>query len=318
MSWSGSVEVAPGSVDHSGEHGGPPGTSPAPVGGVIPGVALPVARPGEAPPPSLLATDMLVRLYRVVVGVVPAPPEDVNTSERLQGFLAMCPDMALSWTREQRRGFLTRLDTTALVSADYWAGEVVHSAPGLAFGADRAPCAPGSAWATCLAGLPDCLVREPAVRYDAIISAPVIRAPIADEYPGWLAATVSRMKALAAPPAYPNLLHMPIPGPYLRKLPIIPPSSHANSEQRARRRGFLISWNHQEFWHLPPVMRTQSFASVPTWLAQMETPIGFTTVGSLVAYYARDEIYRSCRDAHSVTMAIWVTDYLVMACNRWY
>jgi len=50
----------------------------------------------------------------------------------------------------------------------------------------------------------------------------------------------------------------------------------------------------------------------------METPIGFTTVGSLVAYYARDEIYRSCRDAHSVTMAIWVTDYLVMACNRWY
>jgi len=50
----------------------------------------------------------------------------------------------------------------------------------------------------------------------------------------------------------------------------------------------------------------------------METPIGFTTVGSLVAYYARDEIYRSCRDAHSVTMAIWVTEYLVMACNRWY
>jgi len=26
---------------------------------------------------------MLVRLYRVAVGVVPAPPEDVNTSERL-------------------------------------------------------------------------------------------------------------------------------------------------------------------------------------------------------------------------------------------
>jgi len=91
------------------------------------------------------------------------------------------------------------------------------------------------------------LVRDPAVRYDAIISAPGIRAPIEDEYPVWLAATVSRVKALAAPPAYPNLLYMQIPGPYLRKLPIMPPSSHANSERRARRRGFLISWNHQEF-----------------------------------------------------------------------
>jgi len=159
---------------------------------------------------------MLVRLYRVVVGVVPTPPEDVNTSERLQGFLAMRPDLELSWTREQQRGFLTRLDTTALVSADRGAGEVVHSAPGLALGADRAPCAAGSAWATRLAGLPDCLVRDPAVRYDAIISAPVIRAPIEDEYPGWLAATVSRLKALGAPPAYPNLLYMPITGPYLR------------------------------------------------------------------------------------------------------
>ena len=93
------------------------------------------------------------------------------------------PDLALSWTREQRRGFLTRLDTTAFVSADRGAGEVVNSAPGLALGADRAPCTPGSAWATCLAGIPDCLVRHPAVRYDAIISKPVIRAPIADEYP---------------------------------------------------------------------------------------------------------------------------------------
>jgi len=261
---------------------------------------------------------MLVRLYRVVVGVVPAPPEDFNTSERLQGFLAMRPDLALSCTREQRRAFLTRLDTTALVSADRGVGKVVHSAPGLALGADRAPCAPGSAWATRLAGLPDCLVRDPAVRYDAIISAPVIRAPIEDEYPWWLAATVSRVKALAAPPAYPNLFYMPIPGPYLRKLPIMPPSSHSNSEQRARRRSLLISWNHQEFWCLPPVMRTQFFAAVPTWFAQMETPIGFTTGGSLVAYYAWDEIYRSCRDAHSVTMDIWVTEYWVMACKFWY
>jgi len=264
MSSSGSVEIEPGSVDHTGEHGGPPGTSPAPVGGVIPGMSLPGAKPGEAPPPSLLALTMLVRLYRVVVGVVPAPPGDVNTSERPQGFLAMRPDLALSWTREQRRGFLTRLDTTALVSADHGAGEVVHSAPGLAFGADRTPSAPGGAWATRLAGLPDCLVRDPAVRYDSIILAPVIREPIDDEYPGWLSATVSRVKALASPPAQPNLLYMPIPGPYLRKLPIMPTSSHANSEQRASRRGFLISWNHQEFWRLPPVMRTQFFAAMPT------------------------------------------------------
>jgi len=261
---------------------------------------------------------MLVRLYRVVLGVVTAPPEDVNTSERLQWFLATRPHLALSWTREQRRWFLTRLDTTALVSADRGAGEVVHSAPGLALGADRAPCAPGSAWATRLAGLPDCLVRDPAVRYDAIISAPVIRAPIGDEDPGWLAATVSRDKALASPPAFPNLLYMPIPGPYLRRLLILPPSSHSNSELRARRRGFLIIWNHQEFWRLPPVMRTQFFAEVPTWFSQIETPIEFSTGDSFVAYYARDEIYRSCRDAHSVTMAIWVTEYFVIACNRLY
>jgi len=83
MSSSGSVEVAPGSVDHSGEHGGPAGTSPAPAGGVIPAVALPAAGPGDTPPPSLLAPARFVRLYRVAVGVVPAPPEDVNTSERL-------------------------------------------------------------------------------------------------------------------------------------------------------------------------------------------------------------------------------------------
>jgi len=239
-----------------------------------------------------MAPDMLARLYRVVVGVVPAPPEDVNTADRLQQFMAMRPDLAASWIREQRRGVLSRLDTATLMSADRGAGEVVHSAPGLSLGADRAPCAPGSAWATRLAGLPDCLVRDPAVTYDAIISAPVIRAPVEDEYPGWLAATVSRVKALATPPAYPNLVYMPIPGPYLRRLPILPPSSHANSEQRARRRGFLISWNHQEFWRLPLVMRTQFFAAVPTWFGQMETPIGFTTGGSLVAYYARDEIFR--------------------------
>jgi len=280
-------------------------------------MALPAARPGDAPPPSLLEPAMLVLLYRVVVGVVPAPPADVNTAERLQGFLATRPDLALSWTREQRRGFLTRLDMTALVSADRGAGEVVHSAPGLALGADCAPCGPGSAWATLLAGSPVCFVQDPAVRYDFIISAPVIRAPIEDEYPVWLVATVYRVKAFAARQAYPNLLYMPIPGPYLLRLPSTPPSSHANSEQRARRRCFLFSWNHQEFWRLAPVMRTQFFPAVPTWFAQMETPIGFITGGSLVAYCARDEIYRSCRNAHSVTMAIWVTEYLVMARNGW-
>ena len=96
MSSSVTVEEAPGSVDHSGEHGGPPGTSPALVGGVIPGVALPAAKRGDAPPPSLLAPAMLVRLDRVVVGVVPAPPENVSMAERLPGFLAMRPDQALS------------------------------------------------------------------------------------------------------------------------------------------------------------------------------------------------------------------------------
>jgi len=224
MSSSGSVEIAPGSVDDSGEHGGPPGTSPAPVGAVIPGVALPSAKPGDAPSPSLLAPALLVRLYRVDMGVVSAPPEDLNTSVRLQGFLGMRPDLALSWTREQRRGFLTRLDTTALVPADRRAGEVVHSAPGLALGADRAPRAPGSARATRLAGLPDCLVRDPAVRYDSIISAPVIRAPTGDEYPGWWSATASRVKALAAPPAYHNLLHWGLLGGVLRPgcdLPVV-------------------------------------------------------------------------------------------------
>ena len=78
-------------------------------------MALPAAGPGDAPPPSLLAPAMLVRLYRVAVGVVQAPPEDVNTSERLHGILAMRPDLALRWSQEQRRGFLTRLATSALV-----------------------------------------------------------------------------------------------------------------------------------------------------------------------------------------------------------
>jgi len=205
MSSSGFGEVASASVDHFEEQCGPQGTSPAPVVGVIPGVALPASKAGDAPPPRLLAPAMSVRLYRVVVGVGPAAPEAVNMAERLQQFLAMRPDLAMTWTREQQRGFLTRLDTAALVSADRGAVAVVHSAPSLSLGADRAPCAPGSAWATRLSGLPDCLIRDPAVRYDSIISAPVVRVP-EDEYPGWLAATVSRVKALAAPPAYRDVL----------------------------------------------------------------------------------------------------------------
>ena len=144
MSSSGSEEIAPASVDHSWEHGGLSGTSPAPVDGVIPGVALPASKAGDDPSASLLAPAMLVHLYRGVEGVVPAQPEDANTAERLQQFLAMRPDLVLSWTREQRWLFLTRLDTTTPVSADRGAGEVVHSAPGLALGADRAPWAPGS------------------------------------------------------------------------------------------------------------------------------------------------------------------------------
>jgi len=147
---------------------------------------------------------MFVLLYRIVVSVLPAPPEAFNTAERLQQSLAMRPEFATIWTREQRRGSLTLLEVTALVSADRGAREFAYSAPGFALEADRAPCVPGLAWATRLAGLPDCLIRDPAVHYDSIISAPVIRAAVEDDDPGWLAATVSRGKALAAPPAYPD------------------------------------------------------------------------------------------------------------------
>jgi len=55
-------------------------------------VALPSSKAGNAPPQSLLAPTMLVRVYWVVVGVVPPPRQDVNTAERLQEFLAMLPD----------------------------------------------------------------------------------------------------------------------------------------------------------------------------------------------------------------------------------
>jgi len=110
MSSSGSEGTAPASTDQYGEPGAPPGSSPAPVGGVIPGVALPASKADDAPLPTLLAPTMLMRLSRAVVGVVPGPLADVNTTERFQKFLAMRPDLATSWTREQPRGFLSRLD----------------------------------------------------------------------------------------------------------------------------------------------------------------------------------------------------------------
>jgi len=123
MSSSGSEGVAPASVDLSEEHGGPPGIFPTPVAVIIPGVAFSESKTGDAAPPSLLETATFVRLYRVVVGVFPAPPENVNTAERLQQFVAMRHDLANDWSREQRRGLLTRLDTAALLSADRGAGE---------------------------------------------------------------------------------------------------------------------------------------------------------------------------------------------------
>jgi len=66
------------------------------------------------------------------------------------------------------------------------------------------------------------------------------------------------------------------------------------------------------------VTRPQLFADVPVWIFQTDTPIWCSIGGSLVAYYARDEIYRSSWDTHAVKMAIRVTEYLVMACKRWY
>jgi len=71
------------------------------------------------------------------------------------------------------------------MSADRGVGKVLSSAPGVSLGADRAPCASGSAWATHDSGLPDFLFQDPAVHYVSIITAPVIRSPVKDEYPGW-------------------------------------------------------------------------------------------------------------------------------------
>jgi len=59
---------------------------------------------------------------------------------------------------------------------------------------------------------------------DCIIMAPVIRALGDEEYPRRFPATVFRVKAITDLPAWPNLLCMPIPGTYLRLLPILPPS----------------------------------------------------------------------------------------------
>jgi len=94
------------------------------------------------------------------------------------------------------------LDTAALLSAERGTGEALHMTLGTTSGADRAPCSSSSAWATRLAGLPNCLVRDSAKTYKAIVSAPVIRAPVENESPLWLALTVYRFKATAALHAY--------------------------------------------------------------------------------------------------------------------
>jgi len=80
------------------------------------------------------------------------------------------------------------------------------------------------------------------------------------------------------------------------------------------------SWSagtFQEFGRITPVMHAQFFAAVLLLFDQLETLIGFTTGGSLVVYYAQDDIYRSSRHAHLVTMTNWVTEYWEMACNLW-
>lgn len=277
---------------------------------------MPASETGDAAIFSPLAPAVLACLYRVAEGVVPALPDDFSSTDLLHQYLEMRHALSAGWVREQRRGVLKSLDAAAFLFADRGMGEPLHNTLGTTFAADRVPCSSGSAWATRIAGLPDFLVWDPAKKYDSIISAPVIRAAVKDEYPLWLAATVSRVKAMAAPPAYSNLAYMPIPGPYFRRPLILPPSSHANSEQRARHPGFLISWNHQELCRLPTVSRPQFFAAVPALFSSMEKPVGITTSGSLVAYYARKEIYRSCRDPHSVTMAVWLAEFLLMACNR--
>jgi len=77
----------------------------------------------------------------------------------------------------------------------------MHFTPGSNLGDDRAPCSPGSAWATRLAGLHDCLIQDSAQTHKIIVPAPVIRAPVEEEYPLWLAATVFPVIATATPPA---------------------------------------------------------------------------------------------------------------------
>jgi len=56
----------------------------------------------------------------------------------------------------------------------------------------------------------------------------------------WLAAPESWVKSMAALTENLKLLYIPIPGPYLLRLPILRPSSQAKSEQRARRRALCI------------------------------------------------------------------------------
>jgi len=96
------------------------------------------------------------------------PSEDVNTFEQLQQFLAMRLDLETILVLERRRGFLTRLETAALLSADRGPGKALHATPETTFGADRAPCSAKSAWKTRHFGLPDFLIQEFAQTYELL------------------------------------------------------------------------------------------------------------------------------------------------------
>jgi len=151
-----------------------------------------------------------------------------------------------------------------------------------------------------------------------LVSAPVIRTPLEDEYPGWLETAVNKIQGLPSPPSFPDLVYMPIPGPYLRRLPVMLSTSDANAEARARRRELIFRSCHPDFWKLDTAARNLFFAAVPSWFSRLETPLGMTSGGCLVAFHARDELRRSLRDPHSVAIALWATEYLVLTITRWY
>jgi len=79
-------------------------------------------RPSQSPQ----ATSVLARLYRVAVGVVPAPPEDVNLIKCLHRILGIGNAFASGWVTEQRRGVLKSFNAAALLSVDRETGEALH------------------------------------------------------------------------------------------------------------------------------------------------------------------------------------------------